>query len=634
MINPSRLSFLSSGQALLFVLLVCCAALYWPGLSGSLLLDDQANLGKLQKLSGPLSLDQLGAFIASGHAGPLGRPLSMLSFALQFESWPDNPAAFKLVNLLLHLANGGLVFWLTLLLTKGNQSRAPVFPALLLTAVWLLHPIQVSTTLYIVQRMTLLASLFTLAGLVAIFQGRHLIAAGRPRAGYSLATGGLLLGGLLAILSKESGVLLPVFALVIEVTLYSHRPLSRDWRIWKYACLALPVLLGLCYLAINFKLLANHQLRAFSLEERLLTEGRIVLDYLRKILLIPPYDFGVFFDDFKLSRSLLSPPSTLLALAGLGLLLGTALKWRGKAPFFAFGILWFFAGHALESTVLPLELYFEHRNYLPSFGILLGVVFGVRELAAATPKLSRLYPALALSGLLIAGSLTWQQTRLWGDSLTQAVVWAHEKPHSQRAQERAGVMLALAGYREPARDTFARISLQFPESANGPVLLLYHQCLYEVVEADAGKHLVRRIAAAEHSSLVLSTLAEIVRFKENRRCNAVSFDELQAYFDAVLDNPRYAGRMASLLILRGRAYWAAGAPEAAFAALDTAFKRKPDKEIALLQLTWATAIGDKDRIARYLASARAATTGDRRHDALIDRQLQAVSSQAAGRSAH
>ena len=78
-------------------------------------------------------------------------------------------------------------------------------------------------------------------------------------------------------------------------------------------------------------------------------------------------EMGLHHDDFVISKTLLSPWTTLPAIAGLLALAVGALVLRKKHPLITFGIVFFFVAHALESTIIPLEIAFEHRNYLPSY---------------------------------------------------------------------------------------------------------------------------------------------------------------------------------------------------------------------------------------------------------------------------
>src|SRR6185369_4769326 len=125
-----------------------------PGLRGGFLFDDFANLPALGAF-GPI--DNVATFlyyITSGSADPTGRPLALLSFLIDARNWPADPAPFKRTNLLLHLLNGALLGWLLLRLGKAlalDATRATI-AAVFGSALWLLHPLLVSTVLYIVQR--------------------------------------------------------------------------------------------------------------------------------------------------------------------------------------------------------------------------------------------------------------------------------------------------------------------------------------------------------------------------------------------------------------------------------------------------------------------------------------------------
>lgn len=159
---------------LFFIFLCLVGLIYWPGLSGTYILDDVQNTKHLDTLPSSLTFDSLLHFIGSGIAGSFGRPLSMLSFALQHNSWPGEVWNFKFSNLVIHLINGGLLFWFLLRLTQFNEhtrnSSVPL--ALAASFLWLIHPIQVSTVFYVIQRMTELAALFTLISLICYLHGR------------------------------------------------------------------------------------------------------------------------------------------------------------------------------------------------------------------------------------------------------------------------------------------------------------------------------------------------------------------------------------------------------------------------------------------------------------------------------
>ena len=165
----------------LFLCLVC----YWPGLASDFLLDDFVNLQPLAIQAEltpdlPLQEDQgeysrVVNFVFSGNAGPTGRPLGLLSLLINDNAWPSNPWSYKYTNLLIHCINGLLIFLISFNLTSAQykDSNKSVLIASVCAVLWLCHPIQVSTVLYVIQRMTLLSSFFCLLGILAYIYGRQ-----------------------------------------------------------------------------------------------------------------------------------------------------------------------------------------------------------------------------------------------------------------------------------------------------------------------------------------------------------------------------------------------------------------------------------------------------------------------------
>lgn len=256
--------------------------IYQPGLSGPFLFDDFPNLEKIGALGPIESWELFKAYLSSGFSGPTGRPISLTSFLLDANDWPADPAPFKHTNVLLHLLIGVILFPTIrkLLSAIGRAPRETDWVALIATTLWLFNPFLVSTTLYIVQRMTQLATLFSVLGIWGYLQGRLWLST-RPCLGYATLSLSVGLGTVLAVFSKENGALLPLLILTMEFALRFHWTTpGPDWR-WKTAFLGLPALAIMVYLAMRLPGL-NHPIptRNFSLAERLLTESRILWDYL------------------------------------------------------------------------------------------------------------------------------------------------------------------------------------------------------------------------------------------------------------------------------------------------------------------------------------------------------------------
>jgi tetratricopeptide (TPR) repeat protein len=239
--------------------------------------------------------------------------------------------------------------------------------------------------------------------------------------------------------------------LVIEVTLFRFRTAAgttdRTIGAFFLLTLALPAVLVMVYLAINPSSFLNYSIRDFTLAERLLTEGRVLVFYLKMTIMPSIQELGLYHDDFSISRGLLDPPATLYSLLLLAGLLLLGLLLRRKRPLVSLGILWFFAGHALESTIFPLELAHEHRNYLADYGILLAL-----GSALVQAPLRRLAPvmqtALPVVFLLLFSYTTWLRSEQWSDNINHAIYEARHHPQSHRAVFAAGriyARLALQG---------------------------------------------------------------------------------------------------------------------------------------------------------------------------------------------
>jgi hypothetical protein len=347
------------------LVLMLTLAVYWIGLDSRFLLDDFSTIASL------VDVERNGYFyyIFTNNSGPSGRPVSLLTFALQYSDWPANPQAFKAVNLAIHLFNGILIYLVTLSLSRFIRplGASGKWFSLLVAALWLMHPIHVNTVLYVVQRMALLTSFFTLAGLYTYLRlwDPEYPPGNRKRlfSGSVLYTSCLLL----AVFSKENGILLPLFILCVEFTLLNDVKRSAAWKVWIGIFILTPLILCLIYLALGFsEVMENYAMRSYTMIDRLMTEARVVIIYLKNLLIPNPSSFSLFHDDFTASRGLFSPLTTLFAIMAIALMLISAFILRKKSPAYTFGICWFFTAHLLESTYLNLELYFEHRNYLAS----------------------------------------------------------------------------------------------------------------------------------------------------------------------------------------------------------------------------------------------------------------------------
>lgn len=445
----------------LIAALIVTALVYAPGLAGGYVFDDYPNI-----------VDNAGIHVAhstlanwanaawSSPSSEFRRPLASLTFALNWYFSGGNPEPMKATNLGIHLLNGVLLFFMLRELLRAWRARcgesaidetAALRLALAVTAGWLLLPINLMGVLYVVQRMESLCQVFVLAGLGIYLRGRHrmLIATDLrgERKGFVCATAGLILGTGLGLLSKESAVLLPVYAFLAEWAVLGFR--SRQGRndrrvVALFACvLLLPAVLGLAWLLPRVLKPAAWIGRDFTLSERLLTEARILVSYLRWTIFPDPATLSVYHDQLRLSTGLLAPWTTLASILLLAALIVLAIALRRRLPLVALGILWFFAAHLLTATFVPLELVYEHRNYFASIGVLLAVsslLLGLRREIA----LPILRSALALMLLVWFGSVTFLRAQDWSNPLRLALSEANRHPDSPRANYEAGRLLIIA----------------------------------------------------------------------------------------------------------------------------------------------------------------------------------------------
>lgn len=439
------MTFIQRRFVLLALLLALLAvAVFSPGLSGGFLLDDGHTI-----VSNPLiqvkTLDRNSLFDAavSFHAGNSTRPLSMLSFGLDYwRAGGLEPSAFKATNLFIH---GLTAFVLALFLRQLLQLAGWTAPraaavALLVALVWAVHPLQVSAVLYVVQRMQTLATLFLLLALWAYLQLRQAQMAGRPGWRWAIV---VAVCWVLALASKEDAIMLPLYTLVLELTVLRFAaqwpPRARDWRII-YSLIAVGgAALFFFWVLPHYWSSAPYPGRDFNSAERLLTQARVLLMYLGQILLPVPRWMTFNYDGFEVSRGLLQPVSTLLSLLVLAGLLAWAWVWRRRRPVFAFGLLLFFAGHVLTSNVIALELVFEHRNHFPLIGALLALadlVVMASERWQVRPR-----PLAVVLALMVAGVASAAAARAytWGDTVRLAQFGVEVAPDSSRA------WLALGG---------------------------------------------------------------------------------------------------------------------------------------------------------------------------------------------
>jgi hypothetical protein len=141
---------------------------------------------------------------------------------------------------------------------------------------------------------------------------------------------------------------------------------------------------------------------------------------------------GFYHDDMAVSKGLMTPVTTSGSILLLAALVALAVMLRRRQPVIALGILFFLVAHLMESTILPLDLMFEHRNYLASFGMLLALV----ALLAQLIRQPRVLAAAGIVLLLSWSSLTVVRAGIWGSPSLLAAHAAAVHPDSKHRTAR------------------------------------------------------------------------------------------------------------------------------------------------------------------------------------------------------
>ena len=609
------------------LILACLAALlliaglcYLPGLNGGFLFDDFVNLNALGK-RGPI--DDWPAFwryITSGTADPTGRPLAMLSFLIDARDWPADPYPFLRTNLILHLLNGVLLFALLRKLDRGltpNDERSP-WIALLATGAWLLHPLFVSTTLYIVQREAMLPATFSLLGLLAFADGRLRYFAGDGREGLGRMWVGIVAGTLLAVLSKANGLLLPLLAWVVSATVLrapdnlgaqAEIRLRRSDRL----LLLLPSLLIFAYL-LHFlpRIAADLGTRDWTIGQRLLTEPRVLLDYLGLLFVPRAMSTGLFNDEYVVSSGWLQPWTTLPAIALVVAMAVLAFCARTRAPRLSAALLFFLAGHLLESTTVPLELYFEHRNYLPA--LLLFWPLAALISRWHRPLGLRILVAVALLALLAA--TTAQRASLWGHPERLAAAWTRLNPDSPRAAANAAQFLMKAGEFDAAAASLRPAWAARPAEAQLAFNYVGARCAGTGLDAAEIGAVTDTLRRAQGSNLLIHQwLSRALVMAEQGSCSGLDTTAVGAWIDAAANNDALGPtgmRDEDFQPLLGELALVYGKPDAALAHYRRALRASPSPDFAARIVSALAMRGAYRQALALLDEFEAGTFGQRR----------------------
>lgn len=435
-------------MALLMAAAIAILAAGWDAAGGRFYLDSEGYFRAVSYFRDPsLSWQKIHDAIFSNPYPAAQRPIPTISFLIENNLLGLSPKSGRIINLVIHGLNIFLLFFLCrrLLLQFGKDRRTAISAALLGALLWGLNPFHADTVYYVIQRMTTLSASFYLLGTIAYLRTRE---SPGSRVWWA-ALAASFAGGLAC---KENAALLPLGLLVLESALPPDAagPQARRRRLaWLLgAVVVLPLAgalaLGYSPAGIVRSLLEKSPGREFTSLQRLMTEGRVLMHYL-SLLLFPHPDRLAFVLKYPVSQSLFNPVTTIIAWGAIAILLGAASFYKKRYPLVWLGLFWFLINHLLESTVIPLEIAFVHRNYLPSVFLFLPVAVWLA--AQKRQPAATIIPAALLILLLPFGwnarAAVWSDpARFWQDSVEKS-------PGSLRAYINLGVMWDIKG--QPAR---------------------------------------------------------------------------------------------------------------------------------------------------------------------------------------
>lgn len=601
-------------KILLFAALLSAISLLvlWPGLHGSFYLDDYPNLAGLPR-SGDVSLSWLN-YLLNPPVGGSGRPIAYISFMLQSDSWPTQPYPFKLVNLYIHLVNGALVSVLAYLIGRVTffgeaKSTKLVIISLLAGFIWLILPMSLSTVFYVVQRMTLLSTSMILIALIGFcyLRGRYDKWARRE---YLIAT--FILGvGYLGVFAKETAVLTGLLVLAIDYAVFS-KVRAQLSKTWKLIFLVLPLGIVFGYLLLAGRIFGEYSYRPFTFSQRILSESVIVLDYLGKILFPTNARINLYNDGYPFES--VSGNHLLVFFTILVWIVLFIIAMTRKKRMLSFGVLFFLTAHLLESTVIPLELYFEHRNYLPAVGLIIALTIGLGEWLLRLRQSSRLKGTFAL--LLVILWIGWIavvsaiEARVWGDPRAFAVAALTERPNSLRARQEFGTFLMGVGDYMGAANVLYSIDSRFGIFAGTYAQLLMLKCYEADVPVPSQSRLRSILEGAAFDRGTEPALQDIWRMKRFKRdaCQNVSVATLLSVIEALLSNPAYRNRndlhVLKSLVLADQGEWIKAAE-----AVDQISRDRLTVEELVLGARFYSQAGEHQKAMALLSEAESLSSG-------------------------
>ena len=463
-------------------------------------------------------------------AGTFSRPVSYLSFGINHYFGGLHVFGYHLVNLIIHYITALLLFFfilrtLKLPLLKEQYKGSAYAIALIATLLWAINPIQALSVSYIVQRMASMAGMFYILSLYCYLRGRT----GDSRIKNMIFFLLSLVSYLLALGSKENVAMLPVAIFFYDLFLIqgvTRKSIKRNIKIF-----IVPVLI-VFFLAIIYTdlagILGGDSDRPFTLKERLLTEPRIIIFYL-SLLFYPLSSRLAMFHDIELSKSFFDPWTTMPAILLILLINCYALYTARKRPLISFAIIFFFLNHLIEGTIIPLELIYEHRNYIPSMFLFIPIALllvYVLDLFSRRNSIQFLVILLTLSIFISQGHTVYMRNEIIGQNLTLWLDNVKKAPNLSRVHNNLGNAFLEYGLRSDALKEFKMAQhVNKYSKTYGPATVEYNIGHFYITEGEydrAFSHFMKSLSHRPGFSFPLSGIA-IIRLRQGNPKDAYQY---------------------------------------------------------------------------------------------------------------
>jgi tetratricopeptide (TPR) repeat protein len=402
------------------------------------------------------------------------RPIGIFSFALNYHFNQLDVFYYHLVNVIIHLINACLVWWLTLLIFSSpvmkdqTIARNKKVLAFLTALLFVTHPLATQSVTYIIQRMASMTAMFYLLSLALYVKAR--LTTKRDRFTYLLFAGSLV-SGVMAVLTKENAYTLPFAILLFELFFLRTKKFSINFRDYR-VILVIAALLGIIILvlvkfsSVIFKTIPPGLGHAYTVTplNYLFTQFSVIVKYIQ--LLFLPINQKLDYD-FPISSSFFEIRTVLCFIVLLSLIILAVLSFK-RNRIISFGIFWFFLTLSVESSIIPInDLIFEHRTYLPSFGFFLILSTGIYFLLW---KKYRNYAIVIF--VIIAGVnsvLTYERNKVWKDDLSLWNDNVAKTPNLAIALVNRGYAYSEIGQWDNAIDDYSKAIENYPTYARAYV---------------------------------------------------------------------------------------------------------------------------------------------------------------------